>query len=227
MTVTDAVHDIAFAPNLGRSFHVLAIATKDVRIFKLVPMRWLIPFSHATACTYSRNPVSYTCCICRFLLVWMFFKWPQEGELVHRIHQVRGADRGPVWQPQLAGVAGELEHHQHAAGLLRGRRLCAALERCEFTVSHANSWSQLNRKLLFAALCTRYSAGIVWFLLLINLRQILKRVEAQPSARFMVSCSTHLMMCSMQICWFALGKCQLHCCRKDYWCRDADAGKLG
>lgn len=42
MTVTDAVHDIAFAPNLGRSFHVLAIATKDVRIFKLVPMRWLI-----------------------------------------------------------------------------------------------------------------------------------------------------------------------------------------
>lgn len=42
MTVTDAVHDIAFAPNLGRSFHVLAIATKDVRIFKLVPMRCLI-----------------------------------------------------------------------------------------------------------------------------------------------------------------------------------------
>ncbi|KAM6936066.1 nucleoporin SEH1 isoform 1-T1 [Lycodopsis pacificus] len=39
MTVTDAVHDISFAPNLGRSFHVLAIATKDVRIFKLVPMR--------------------------------------------------------------------------------------------------------------------------------------------------------------------------------------------
>ncbi|KAJ0000070.1 hypothetical protein NQD34_011912 [Periophthalmus magnuspinnatus] len=40
MTVTDAVHDIAFAPNLGRSFHVLAIATKDVRIFKLVPLRF-------------------------------------------------------------------------------------------------------------------------------------------------------------------------------------------
>lgn len=39
MTVTDPVHDIAFAPNLGRSFHVLAIATKDVRIFKLVPLR--------------------------------------------------------------------------------------------------------------------------------------------------------------------------------------------
>ncbi|TRY99021.1 hypothetical protein DNTS_024571 [Danionella cerebrum] len=39
MTVTDPVHDIAFAPNLGRSFHVLAIATKDVRIFKLIPIR--------------------------------------------------------------------------------------------------------------------------------------------------------------------------------------------
>uniref|UniRef100_A0AAY4DBY9 Nucleoporin SEH1 n=1 Tax=Denticeps clupeoides TaxID=299321 RepID=A0AAY4DBY9_9TELE len=39
MTVTDAVHDIAFAPSLGRSFHVLAVATKDVRIFKLVPLR--------------------------------------------------------------------------------------------------------------------------------------------------------------------------------------------
>uniref|UniRef100_A0A672NE84 Nucleoporin seh1-like n=1 Tax=Sinocyclocheilus grahami TaxID=75366 RepID=A0A672NE84_SINGR len=39
MTVTDPVHDITFAPNLGRSFHVLAIATKDVRIFKLVPLR--------------------------------------------------------------------------------------------------------------------------------------------------------------------------------------------
>ncbi|KTG32240.1 hypothetical protein cypCar_00009763 [Cyprinus carpio] len=39
MTVADAVHDIAFAPNLGRSFHVLAIATKDVRIFKLVPLQ--------------------------------------------------------------------------------------------------------------------------------------------------------------------------------------------
>uniref|UniRef100_A0AAY4CUE3 Nucleoporin SEH1 n=1 Tax=Denticeps clupeoides TaxID=299321 RepID=A0AAY4CUE3_9TELE len=39
MTVTDPVHDVAFSPNLGRSFHVLAIATKDVRIFKLVPLR--------------------------------------------------------------------------------------------------------------------------------------------------------------------------------------------
>ncbi|XP_076992171.1 nucleoporin SEH1 isoform X2 [Tamandua tetradactyla] len=39
MTVTDPVHDIAFAPNLGRSFHILAIATKDVRVFTLKPVR--------------------------------------------------------------------------------------------------------------------------------------------------------------------------------------------
>jgi hypothetical protein len=35
--ITDAVHDIAFAPNLGRNFHTLAIATKDVRIVTLKP----------------------------------------------------------------------------------------------------------------------------------------------------------------------------------------------
>lgn len=37
--VTDPVHDIAFAPNLGRSFHLLAVATKDVRIYTLTPVR--------------------------------------------------------------------------------------------------------------------------------------------------------------------------------------------
>ncbi|XP_018618564.1 nucleoporin SEH1-like isoform X1 [Scleropages formosus] len=37
-TVTDPVHDVSFAPNLGRSFHVLAVASKDVRIFKLIPL---------------------------------------------------------------------------------------------------------------------------------------------------------------------------------------------
>lgn len=35
--VVDAVHDIAFAPNLGRSYHLLAVATKDVRILTLKP----------------------------------------------------------------------------------------------------------------------------------------------------------------------------------------------
>ena len=39
MTVTDPVHDIAFAPNLGRSFYILGIAIKDVRIFTLKPVR--------------------------------------------------------------------------------------------------------------------------------------------------------------------------------------------
>ncbi|XP_011298600.1 nucleoporin seh1-A [Fopius arisanus] len=37
--VVDPVHDIAFSPNLGRSFHTLAIATKDVRIVSLKPIQ--------------------------------------------------------------------------------------------------------------------------------------------------------------------------------------------
>lgn len=37
--VTDAVHDIAFAPNLGRSYHLLAIATKTLKIISIEPLR--------------------------------------------------------------------------------------------------------------------------------------------------------------------------------------------
>lgn len=37
VTVTEPVHDIAFAPNLGRSYHLLGIATKDVKIIALKP----------------------------------------------------------------------------------------------------------------------------------------------------------------------------------------------
>ncbi|KAL1130152.1 hypothetical protein AAG570_013090 [Ranatra chinensis] len=33
--VSDAVHDIAFAPRLGRSYDLMAVASKDVRIFTL------------------------------------------------------------------------------------------------------------------------------------------------------------------------------------------------
>ncbi|XP_043254842.1 nuclear pore complex protein Nup44A isoform X2 [Colletes latitarsis] len=38
LQIQDPVHDIAFSPNLGRSFHTLAIATKDVRIITLKPI---------------------------------------------------------------------------------------------------------------------------------------------------------------------------------------------
>nr|CAI5825235.1 unnamed protein product [Callosobruchus analis] len=37
-SITDAVHDIAFSPNLGREYHTLAVASKDVRIINLVPV---------------------------------------------------------------------------------------------------------------------------------------------------------------------------------------------
>jgi len=36
-TIFEPVHDIAFAPNLGRSYHILGIASKDVRIIVLRP----------------------------------------------------------------------------------------------------------------------------------------------------------------------------------------------
>ncbi|XP_067651579.1 nucleoporin SEH1-like [Haliotis asinina] len=37
--VTDPVHDVAFAPNLGRSYHLLAITAKDLKIISLKPLR--------------------------------------------------------------------------------------------------------------------------------------------------------------------------------------------
>jgi len=37
-TLTDPVHDLAFAPNIGRSYHVLGIAGRDLRIITLRPL---------------------------------------------------------------------------------------------------------------------------------------------------------------------------------------------
>ena len=36
--IVDPVHDIAFAPNHGRNFHTLAVATKDLKIINLKPI---------------------------------------------------------------------------------------------------------------------------------------------------------------------------------------------
>jgi nucleoporin SEH1 len=38
INVTEPVHDIAFAPNVGRSYHMLAVASKDVSIFNIKPV---------------------------------------------------------------------------------------------------------------------------------------------------------------------------------------------
>lgn len=38
INVSEPVHDISFAPNVGRSYHMLAIASKDVSIFNLKPI---------------------------------------------------------------------------------------------------------------------------------------------------------------------------------------------
>lgn len=37
--VTDPVNDLSFAPNVGRSHHMLAVASKDLRIVCLEPQR--------------------------------------------------------------------------------------------------------------------------------------------------------------------------------------------
>lgn len=36
---TDPINDLTFAPNLGRSYHMLGIGSKDVKIFALEPQR--------------------------------------------------------------------------------------------------------------------------------------------------------------------------------------------
>lgn len=53
--IVDPVHDIAFAPNLGRSFHTLAIATKDVRIITLKPMPLVFSFTNSLFMIYFEN----------------------------------------------------------------------------------------------------------------------------------------------------------------------------
>jgi len=37
-TVSEPVRDVAFSPSLGRSYHMLAVASKDVHIFSLKPL---------------------------------------------------------------------------------------------------------------------------------------------------------------------------------------------
>lgn len=38
-SVTEPVHDIAFAPNVGRSYHLLGLASRDVRIISIKPSK--------------------------------------------------------------------------------------------------------------------------------------------------------------------------------------------
>lgn len=37
INVCDPVHDIAFSPNVGRNYHILAIASKDLYIYSISP----------------------------------------------------------------------------------------------------------------------------------------------------------------------------------------------
>lgn len=40
-SVTDPVHDLCFAPNVGRSFHILAVVSKDISIINLKPIQYV------------------------------------------------------------------------------------------------------------------------------------------------------------------------------------------
>lgn len=46
--ITDPVYDISFSPNLGRSFHVLAVASKDVKIVNLTHVLYVFLFCKNT-----------------------------------------------------------------------------------------------------------------------------------------------------------------------------------
>ncbi|KAL5237581.1 hypothetical protein ACI65C_004991 [Semiaphis heraclei] len=57
-SVTHPVHDMIFAPNLGRSFYLLAIATNNVRILKIKPMVNAargFPFTIETAAQFNNH----------------------------------------------------------------------------------------------------------------------------------------------------------------------------
>lgn len=40
--ITDPVTDVAFAPNAGRTFHMLAVASKDLYIVNIRGVTWVI-----------------------------------------------------------------------------------------------------------------------------------------------------------------------------------------
>lgn len=41
-SVAHPVHDMIFAPNMGRSYYLLAVATNNVRILKIKPIAYVI-----------------------------------------------------------------------------------------------------------------------------------------------------------------------------------------
>lgn len=43
-SVTHPVYDLKFAPNIGRPYCLLGIATKNVRILKFIPIKYVVIF---------------------------------------------------------------------------------------------------------------------------------------------------------------------------------------
>lgn len=53
--VNEAVHDLAFAPNVGRSYHLLGIASRDVKVISIKPLSQQITLQqHPTSSSQSQ-----------------------------------------------------------------------------------------------------------------------------------------------------------------------------
>lgn len=56
INVSDPVHDISFAPNVGRSYHILAIASKDLHIYSISPSTYVFAMNFSSKiCNNSNN----------------------------------------------------------------------------------------------------------------------------------------------------------------------------
>lgn len=42
--IKQPVHDVQFAPNMGRPFYLLGVATKNVHVLKIIPIMYVIYF---------------------------------------------------------------------------------------------------------------------------------------------------------------------------------------
>ncbi len=42
----NAIKDIQFAPNFGQSYHLIAVASNDIELFTIKPVKWIFIWLH-------------------------------------------------------------------------------------------------------------------------------------------------------------------------------------
>nr|CAB3265947.1 nucleoporin seh1-like [Phallusia mammillata] len=104
MSMTDAVSDLCFAPNLGRKHHVLAVASEDLHIFTIKPSSNETSTSSGTPPTYNQV-AHFTDHCCKVVNV----AWNDLGTIV-----ISSGDDGHVylWMANYLGIwrrVGELK----------------------------------------------------------------------------------------------------------------------